>query len=397
MMTRISSRKFPRGAAAVLAVTLFAAMTAAPLALAQTETVLYNFCSLTNCTDGSSPSGKLSLDSEGNVYGTSLGGLYGWGTVYKVSPAGVETVLYNFGGFSGDGHVPTGGVTLDSQGNAYGVTGGGGAYDNGTAYKITPDGTETILHSFGASKTDGTYPYKAVSLGANGDVYGITDTGGTSNVGILFRIAPDGTETILHNFSYNNGDGAYPTGLTIDLQGNLYGTTLFGGTYDEGIAFELGSKVGYSILYNFGENIDEGISAQNPIVDAQGNLYGVTILGGSASSLGTVFELTPGTPWTETILHVFGSVSNDGSYPDGPLVRDAQGNLYGTTSQGGSDNYGTTFRISPSGTETILHNFASGSDGAYPEGLVLGSDGKLYGATNQGGLYSYGTFYQLTQ
>ncbi len=299
--------------------------------------------------------------------------------------AQTETVLYSFV------NVPDGGIpyyvtpVLDKHGNLYGTTMRGGAYGYGTVFEVTSTGTETILHSFNNDGTDGIYPYAGVFLGKKGNLYGITTGGGAYGYGMVFELTPSGKEAILHSFEWNGIDGFGPfAGLVMDKKGNLYGTTSSGGAHGDGTVFELTPSGTETILYSFEGNGTDGYNPESTLLlDAEGNLYGTTGNGGPYG-YGTVFKLTPS--GTETILHSFGE-SGDGYYPSASLIFDKKGNLYGTTGTGGAYGYGTVFELAPSGTETILHSFnANGTDGTNPEaGLVLGKKGALYGTTVSGG------------
>src|SRR6266852_5668058 len=266
-----------------------------------------------------------------------------------------ETVLYSFQG-SPDGADPLGALVLDKEGNLYGGTGEGGARFYGTVFELTPQGTETILHSFGPNGGDGYDPLAGVVRDKKGNLYGTSIFGGAYGggngygCGTVFKLTPKGKETILHSFNNNGTDGFYPLGgVVMDKNGNLYGTTLYGGAY---------SCFGYGC--------------------------------------GTVFELTP--PGTETILYSLNRDNGtDGFNPFAGLVRDETGNLYGTTFFGGAYSDGTVFEVTPSGTETILSSFGSNGDGHLPSGgLVLDKKGNLYGTTAKGGAYGYGTVYKVT-
>lgn len=299
--------------------------------------------------------------------------------------AQTEAVLYSFV------NVPDGGIpyyvtpVLDKQGNLYGTTMRGGANGYGTVFEVTSTGTETILHSFNNDGTDGIYPYAGLVLGKKGKLYGITTGGGAYGYGMVFELTPSGKETILHSFEWNGIDGFGPSaGLVMDKKGNLYGTTSFGGAHGDGTVFELTPSGTETILYSFEGSGTDGYNPESTLLlDAEGNLYGTTGNGGSYG-YGTVFKLTPA--GTETILHSFGE-SGDGYYPSASLIFDKKGNLYGTTGTGGAYGYGTVFELAFSGTETILHSFnANGTDGTNPEaGLVLGKKGTLYGTTVSGG------------
>lgn len=387
-----------------MAVTLFATLTATLPAQAQTETVLYNFCSLANCADGSTPSGPLIKDSSGNLYGTTQGSdedENGGGVVYRLSPEGVETVLHDFALTPGDGLVPQSGVIMDRDGNLYGFTGSGGAYRAGTAFKLAPDGTETILHSFGSSPTDGESPNGPVVMDKQGNLYGTAYYGGEYEYGTIFKIRPDGTETILHNFDNNGTDGIQPyAGVVLDAHGNLYGTAAYGGAYGGGVAFELSAKGVYTIIHQFGSTSPDGALPLAPLtLDASGNLYGVTGGGFSGAASGIVFKLTPGSVgnWTETILLNF-SETGEGSESWAGLILDKTGNLYGVTPTGGSDAAGLAYRLSPQGAETVLYTFLNQSYGSIPAGPLLKDSTGIYGVTEDGGTgrYApYGTVYKI--
>src|ERR1019366_2578878 len=275
---------------------------------------------------------------------------------------------------------------------------------------------EKVLHNFNNDGTDGYYPEVGLIVDAAGNLYGTTTAGGAYNSGTGFELTPAAgggwTETVLHNFG-NGTDGATPyAGLIFDAAGNLYGTTQYGGTYGVGTVFELTPAGGGSwtekVLYSFNHNgADGGVPAAGLIFDAAGNLYGTTVNGGTGSNCvlgcGTVFELTPaaGGGWTEQVLHSFNNNGADGSTPFAGLIFDAAGNLYGTTFAGGTYGYGTVFELTPAAgggwTETVLHNFGNGTDGTAPyAGLIFDAAGNLYGTTFVGGTYGYGTVFEVT-
>ena len=213
--------------------------------------VLYNFCSQDGCADGAYPGSSLIMDGAGNLYGTTYQGGFGQkGVVFKLAPDGTETVLYNFCSQSGctDGANPGGGLVMDAAGNLYGTTQYGGdpscypGFGCGTAFKLAPDGTETVLYNFCSQSgcTDGAEPVGGLVIDAAGTLYGTTSAGGASGGGVVFKLAPDGTETVLYNFCSQSGcaDGAEPwAGLVTDTAGNLYGTTVGGGDYGGGVVF----------------------------------------------------------------------------------------------------------------------------------------------------------------
>ena len=208
-----------------------------PSSASYTSQVFYSF---SQGTDGVYPHAGVILDNNGNFYGTTYnGGAYGFGTVFKIAPNGQETILRSFLGGSTDGANPYAGLVLDSGGDLYGTTYGGGTYGFGTVFKIAPNGQEAILHSFSGGSTDGAYPYAGLVLDSGGNLYGTTYDGGTYGFGTVFKTAANGQETVLHSFT-GTPDGANSyAGLILDTNGNLYGTTYDGGTYGFGTVFKL--------------------------------------------------------------------------------------------------------------------------------------------------------------
>jgi uncharacterized repeat protein (TIGR03803 family) len=271
------------------------------------ETILHAFNS--NGVDGYAPIGSLIMDHLGNLYGTtSAGGALEGGTVFRLAQKNgrwVEKILHNFDDAGTDGYMPDSGLTLDAAGNLYGTTYYGGTYAHGTVFELTPGAggvwTENLLHSFNNDGVDGYYPYAGLVIDSAGNLCGTTVFGGIYEspygYGTVFELSPVSggawTETVLHSFSGDAGDGRNPAGgLIFDSAGNLYGTTYFGGISGGGIAYEL--------------------------ISADG--------------------------WAETVLHPFGGGS-DGYSPQASLVFDSAGNLYGTTYEGGAYNYGAVFEI----------------------------------------------------
>ena len=404
----------------VLAVMAFSAL--ATRSAAQTETLLYSFGG--NAKDAVQPFSSLIFDKAGNLYGaTYSGGIHGQGTVFELMPkAGggyIEKVLHNFINNGVDGRGPWGNLIFDKNGNLYGTTMSGGADDVGTVFELLPQKggtwTETILHSFSNNGTDGQGATTGVILDAKGNIYGTTEAGGTGSncgggaCGVAFELVrqPGGsyTEKILHNFNNNQTDGANPSGLVFDPSGNVYGTTANGGTefFDCGVVFELSPASSgqwtETLLHTF-TCTDGQYPVASLIFDPSGNLFGTTQYGG-AYEKGTVFELTPagdGT-WTELDLHDFNPNGIDGTRPDfGTLGRDAAGNLYGTTLQGGSDGYGTVFELSNIGgtwVETMLYSLTD-ANGDYPAtSVILDTHGNLYGTTTYGGVHGEGVVFEV--
>jgi len=370
----------------------------------QTRGLLYSFNNQSG--DGDSPLAGLTMDPNGNLYGTTMfGGSYGNGTVFMVTPDGAETILYSFTGNGVDGSTPIGGLVMDKAGNIYGTTASGGANGGGTAFKLTPDGAETVLHSFCSQPncTDGYYPTAGLMMDSKRNLYGTTIYGGADGAGAAFKLTSVGDETVVFSFclNMNCASGASPyAGLIKDRAGNLYGTTAYGGGNTAGTVFELTPGGLETVLHSFGSASGDGTTPYADLTtDSKGNLYGTTITGG-ANGEGTVFEVTPG--GAEAVLHSFGSASGDGTAPYVGLIMDKEGNLYGTTRFGGATGYGTVFELSPPAKiggawiETVFTSFMGG-DGSYPYGrLIMDKEKNLYGTTSGGGPDGLGTVFKIS-
>jgi uncharacterized repeat protein (TIGR03803 family) len=352
-------------------------------AQAQTFTILYTFMST---ADGEQPDAPLIQDAAGNLYGTTqYGGTKGgFGTVFKLDTTGKEHVLLSFAG-TPDAEDPYSGLTPDKAGNFYGTTLYGGTQGGfGTVFKLDPGGKGTILHSF-AGTPDGEDPRSVLVRDASGNLYGTTQYGGTNGgYGTVFKLDAKGKVTLLHSFS-GTPDGEDPyAGLLRDKAGNFYGTTMFGGTGGGfGTVFKLDAKGKVTLLHSFAGTPDGVNPLSGLLRDGVGNLYGTTKYGGTNGGFGTVFKLS--SKGNVTLLHSFAGTP-DGENPYSRLIRDAAGNLYGTTFYGGTSGYGTVFKLDPAGKLTILHSFNDSPDGAHPiAGLILDKAGNLYGTTSDGG------------
>jgi len=275
------------------------------------DTHLYQFIGQ---ADGADPTGGLIVDTAGNLYGTAAyggaaAGTAGSGVVFKVDPSGNETVLYTFTG-GADGGVPLGGVVMDSAGNLYGTTEYGGVAAGtagfGVVFKLDPSGNETVLHSFTGGE-DGGFPLAGVVLDPPGNLYGTTYQGGASNQGVVFQVDTAGNETVLHSFNSGVGDGGNPmAGVILDSEGNLYGTTLFGGTPGRGGIFAIDAAGNEVVLYGFADGLDGAYPKAGVTLSPAGQLYGTTNLAG-ASGGGVVFKISGGLK-VQTIS--FGALSN---------------------------------------------------------------------------------------
>jgi uncharacterized repeat protein (TIGR03803 family) len=402
--------------ALMFAMTTFASLRAA----AQTETILHTF---NGSGDGGEPYGAPIFDKAGNLYGVTFdGGTFTNGTVYELKAGSwTEEILHNFDLSAGDGQSPQGSLVMDSAGNLYGVTPLGGGRKLGIVYELTPQtgGTwkEKIIHTF-VGGSDGRSPQAGLIIDKKGNLYGTTYQGGSGKncgafaCGTVFELSRKTgggwTEIILCSFNGGTSDGQNPSApLLMDSAGNLYGTTLLGGTggtIGAGTVFKLSpnGSGGYTetVLHNFICSVTDGC---NPfaglVLDSKGNLYSTTNAGG-ANGFGTVYEMSPGSngKWTETVLHSFGA-AGDGLYPQfSGVTFDKSGNLYGTASGGGSNSYGVVFKMTPaSGSgwdESVFFNFDQ-TDGNVPQGVIFGANGNLYGITQYGGSNFGGTAFEI--
>jgi uncharacterized repeat protein (TIGR03803 family) len=403
-------------------VAVFAAALLASAASAGTLEILNSFAD----EDGEYPSTDLVFDAEGNLYGSAvIGGEFGGGTVFKLSPAEsgwTTTVLHHFTG-GADGGQPYNGVTLDAQGNVYGtaVVGGTGGFcpedGCGVAYKLTKSGdtyTHSVIYNFQGGE-DGQGPGAAMSFDRNGNLYGMTAIGGLYGLGIIYQLTPDAsnpnglwTERIVHHFTGGKDGSSGSAGrLLLDADGNFFGVATTGGLHGKGTFFKLTAATDgswkFKTLYAFRGMPDAGFPYGGLVADAKGNLFGTTYYDGE-NNLGSVYQLsrTPAGVWKEQVLYSFkGGV--DGVSPISHLVIDAKGTLWGTTSEGGAAGCGcgTIFTLNRTSSgvwkENVVYSFEGSPDGAYAyNGLVADSAGNLYGATVHGGEDDDGTAFKYT-
>jgi len=358
------------------------------LSAAGQGTTLFNF---TGAPGGTAPVAGLIRDTAGNLYGTtSLGSAANAGVVYKLATSGQETVLYSFTGGS-DGADPVAGLTRDSAGNLYGTTFHSGTADMGVVFKVSTTGQETVLHSF-TGGADGGNPEAGVTLDPEGNLYGTAIGGGAAGAGVVYELDASGQETVLYNFT-GGADGGTPDAAVIrDWHGNLYGTTFYGGK-GFGVVYRLNPAGQETVLYAFASVADGGNPVAGVIRDSQGNLYGTTLNGGG------VYELTAAGQYS--VLYAF-TGGTDGGTPFAGVIRDSAGNLYGATNLGGTLSCGqgfgcgVVFKVDPSGHETVLHSFSGGADGAGPTGVIFGPAGILYGAASAGGTLDGGIVFDLS-
>ena len=366
-----------------------------------TESVLYSFA--VSPADGASPQygGSVIQASDGNFYGmTFAGGANNLGAVIKITPDGTETVIHSFGTMPNDGANPYGNLIQGSDGNFYGTTTSGGANAEGTVFKISmPAAIETVLYSFNPSIGDGVHPGGSLIQAKDGNFYGVTPGGGGANrEGTVFKITPGGTETTVYAFGGISGDGQSPTANLMQASdGNFYGMTLGGGTSSDGTVFRITMPAGTeTVLHSFGSVSGDATSPHGSLIQASdGNLYGMTQYGG-ANSLGAIIKIAlPG--GIESVAYSFGAFIGDSAHPEGSLVQASDGALYGMTLNGGTGTLGAVIKMTLAGTESVLYSFGSvAGDGYRPyDGLIQASDANLYGMTNWGGANNLGVVIKI--
>jgi uncharacterized repeat protein (TIGR03803 family) len=399
----------------VLAVFAVAAILPHDARAASSTQVIYSFA---GDEDGEYTDTDLVVDAAGNLYGSSvLGGDFGGGTVFQLSPSGsgwTHTVLYSFTGGL-DGGEPYKGVTLDAEGNLIGtaVTGGNGPCEGGCGviYKLTNNGgvwTQTVIHNF--TGQDGAGPGAGVTFDKHGSFYGMVPIGGTSGLGAIYQMQPqqDGTYKfrIIHSFTGGNDGSSGSAGrMILDAAGNLYGVATTGGTNGKGTVFKLShtqnGNWSFKTLYTFKGQPDAGFPYGGLLADGKGNLYGTTYWDG-ANNLGSVYQLAhqAGGTWKERVLYSFKGGS-DGNGSISNLVADKAGNLYGTTSEGGAGcSCGLIFKLTPGTggkwTESVAYRFNGAPDAGFAyNGMVKDANGNFFGATVHGGTGDEGSIYQF--
>jgi uncharacterized repeat protein (TIGR03803 family) len=368
---------------------------------AQTFSVVHSF---SGASDGANPLNGLVADESGNLYGTaSAGGTSGNGVVFKIDESGVETVLHNFNG-GPDGENPQGFLVRDKAGNVYGTTTAGGATGAGTVFRVTAAGRETVLYSF-TGAPDGAAPEAGLARDTAGNLYGTTPAGGANGNGTVFKLSPPKqqgapwTEEVLYSFG-TGADGAAPVGgVILDTAGNLYGTTSAGGTSGDGTIFQLTpSESGWTenILHDFQNGDDGAVPYAGLISDKAGNFYGAATEGGTGGG-GTVFELTPANGgWTFTPLYSIPGWGISGAFRH--VMMGPSGDLYGTSHCDGTYSAGTVYKLTPASGSwkyTSLYEFTGGADGLYSYSHLIVSGGRFYGTTAYGGENGLGVVFKI--
>jgi len=354
------------------------------LTMAGVYSVIHGF----NGTDGSSAFGPLMQAGDGKLYGTTeFGGANGDGTIYQITTAGVFTSLHSFG--DTDGWNPKAGLVQGADGSLYGTTTAGNA-NAGIIFKTTTGGTFTTVHAF--TYTDGANSTADLVQGTDGNFYGTTQYGGATGWGSIFKSTPDGAVTVLHSF--NKTDGSQPLARLVQgVDGNFYGTTSADGPTNQGTAFKITPAGVFTTLHSFDTSVEGGQPKAALIQGIDGNFYGTTVYGGT-NHIGTIYKMTPA--GVVTVLHNCSNAVTDGYYAGTGLTLAGDGNFYGVMGNGGANANGIVYQITPGGTFALLHSFNT-TDGAYPEcDLALGDDGNLYGTTEAGGTNNDGTVFNIT-
>ena len=366
---------------------VMAAVVALPAA-AQTFKTLHQF-DTRKSGEGAIPHGALLRDAAGNLYGTTLAGGSGDGTVFRIDSTGKETIPFTFN-LHVSGSSPDTPLIQDQAGNLYGIVQEGGPGNGGLVYKLSPQGEQRILHAFQLGpKNSPVIPTGGLLMDKSGNLFGTTLSGGkcSSGCGTVFRLDPTGKLRLLYKFT-GGSDGSEPFGpLVQDAKGNLYGVARAGGNLSCpdpdlpgdgcGTVFKLAKNGALTVLHTFAGGRDGSVPQGGLVMDAVGNFYGVTSVGGN-HEFGTAFEISKDGKYT--ILHRF--LRKEGTSPNGSLVLDEAGNLYGTAAFNSGHNLGSVFQLSPDGVLTVLYRFKGVDDGGVPSaGLIRDSAGHLYGTT----------------
>lgn len=300
-----------------------------------------------------------------------------------------EHVVYSFTG-GNDGAQPVAGLLMDGSGNLYGTTNAGGPDSAGVIFEVTPAGQETVLYTF-TGGNDGAIP-RGLLLDGQGDLYGTTNAGGADNAGVIFKLTSKGVFSVLYTFTGGSDGGQPNPTLELDAAGNLYGATAVGGAKGAGVVFKLSPAGQLKPLYTFSGGND-GASPRGIAMDASGDIYGAAFSGG-ANTAGVMFKVTP--KGKESVLYTF-SGGNDGAQPGAGVALDSSGNIYDSATSGGADHAGTVFEVTKKGKFKLLYTFTGGNDGGSPRGgVVLDAMGNLYGPAVAGGADSAGVLFVVS-
>ena len=371
-----------------LALTLALATLGISGAHAQTYTDIHDFDTPTLASP--QYSGILAQGRDGNLYGTApLGGDFGRGGVFQITPSGAYTVIHSFDSTRAN---PYSGLTLGADGNFYGGTYNGGDFGFGTVFQTTPGGTVTVLHSF--SLIEGAGPYAPPIQGTDGNFYGTTTIGG-QGFGAVYKVTPAGGFTTLYAFDSTHGASPFAP-LIQGKDGNFYGTTVGGGTTDFGTAFKITPSGALTVLYNFDST--HGSGPYSPLLQgSDGNFYGTARTGGSKNNGGVVFKLTAAKKPKLTVLYNFDATgaTKDGVRPYAGLVQANDGNFYSVASAGGTNSAGTLYRISSTGVYATLYNFVSATGSLPFATLRQHTNGKFYGEATTGGALGHGALFSF--
>ncbi len=358
---------------------------------AQTVTTLYNF----NGTVGANPYYMtLAQGQDGLLYGTTYnGGASNLGAAFKVDTLGNATLLHSFAG-TADGENPAGGLTLGTDGNFYGTTVLGGTTQSGTIFKMTSSGTVTVLYNF-LGTSDGSFPYAAPLLGSDGALYGTASVGGTGD-GVVYKITTAGVYKVI--YTYDNTHGSYPASTPLlGADGNLYITSILGGSNYCGSVIKLSTAGVLGSTYNFTCGTTGAYPVGSLIQGSDGNYYGTTEDGGAYSN-GLLFKLSKAFAFSS--IHSFGATTTEGLYPSAGVVQATDGNYYGVTTQGGTLNDGSIFESTSGNVFSTLFSFNNSANlmPAYPLGeMMQHTNGTLYGVTQFGGTSNFGTVFSLSR
>ncbi|TKK69338.1 T9SS type A sorting domain-containing protein [Ilyomonas limi] len=351
-----------------------------------------NFSLIQNFADwGKTPTGSLLKGDDGKFYGmTSSGGTYGYGSVFSMSATGAVTMLKQFN-YTTDGAYPDGELIKGADGNLYGVTPSGGITSYGTIFKISTSGAFSVIKNFNYS-TDGAHPNGHLVLASDGNYYGTTYSGGANSAGTIYKLTPGGVFTVIHNMNMATEGGNSYSSLTEGTDGNLYGLAYYGGTYNYGTVFKITKTGNLTVLKHLNGASDGGYPQSDLIQAKDGNFYGTCYSGGTGGN-GTIFKITPSGVYT--VLKNL-SASKDGGNPYGALLQNTDGAFYGMTRTGGAYTSGTIYKL-VGNVYTVIHSLQPATEGSTPNGaLIKGNDASLYALASLGGTYNMGTAFKVT-